>query len=122
MLSRAALRKLVESTAADLIKQGQVNAVQSVSTGEENGQHYVEIQLLIPEHIFEDDDLLDEVYLAFQTIESGETLGTVPTQPAGRSTPRIRRVGTPRDPATDPTISAVRSVDWSSTRTIERRG
>lgn len=61
-----------------------MTAVQSVSTGEENGQHYVEIQLLVPEHIY-DDDLLDEIYLAVQTIESGDILVTVATHPDRRN-------------------------------------
>jgi len=84
-VTRAALQEVVETTAADLIQQGQVTAVQSVSTGEENGQHYVEIQLLLPQYIFEDDGLLDEVYLAFQRIESNDILVTVVTHPDRRN-------------------------------------
>jgi hypothetical protein len=80
-LTRAALRQAVEAQAAALIEQGKVNSIQSVSTGEEDGLHFVEIQLLVPECIYEDDELLDEVYLAFQTIESGEMVVTVATQP-----------------------------------------
>ena len=84
-LSRAALREMVEARAAALIEQGNVNSVQSVSTGEEDGLHFVEIQLLVPEHIYEDDELLDEVYLAFQTIESGDMVVTVAAQPDRRN-------------------------------------
>lgn len=84
-LTRAALRELVEATAADLVDQDKVNSVQSISTGEEDGLHFVEIQLLVPEHIYEDDELLDEVYLAFQTIESGEMVVTVAAQPDRRN-------------------------------------
>lgn len=62
-----------------------MTAIQSVSTGEENSQHYVEIQLLVPEHIYDDDDLLDEIYLAFQTIKSGDILVTVATHPDRRN-------------------------------------
>ena len=84
-LTRAALRQLVEATAADLIEQGKVSAIQSVSTGEEDGLHFVEIQLRVPELIYGDDELLDEVYLAFQTIESGEMVVTVAAQPERRN-------------------------------------
>ena len=84
-LTRAALRQVVEAQAAALIEQGKVNSVQSVSTGEEDGLHFVEIQLLVPEHIYEDDELLDEVYLAFQTIESGEMVVTVAAHPDRRN-------------------------------------
>ena len=84
-LTRAALRQAVEAQAAALIELGKVNAIQSVSTGEEAGLHFVEIQLLVPEHIYEDDELLDEVYLAFQTIESGDMVVTVAAQPDRRN-------------------------------------
>lgn len=79
--TRAVLRQAVEAQAAALIDQGKVSAIRSVSTGEEAGLHFVEIQLLVPEHIYENDQLLDEVYLAFQTIESGDMVITVATQP-----------------------------------------
>ncbi|MGY2895375.1 hypothetical protein [Deinococcus sp. UYEF24] len=84
-LTRAALRQAVEAQAAALIEQGKVNFIQSLSTGEENGLHFVEIQLLVPEQIYADDELLDEVYLAFQTIESGEMVVTVAAQPDRRN-------------------------------------
>ena len=80
-LTRAALRQAVEAQAAALIEQGKVNTIRSLSTGEEAGLHFVEIQLLVPEHVYSDDELLDEVYLAFQTIESGDMVITVATQP-----------------------------------------
>ncbi|WP_407572737.1 hypothetical protein [Deinococcus altitudinis] len=84
-LTRAALRQTVEALAAALIEQCKVSSVRSVSTGEEAGLHFVEIQLLVPEHIYEDDELLDEVYLAFQSIESGEMVVTVAAQPDRRN-------------------------------------
>ena len=85
MPDRATLRSLVETTADTLISRGLVNAVQSVTEGDEDGLHYVEIQLLVPEYIYEDDDRLDDVYLAFQMIESGEMVVTVSAHPDRRN-------------------------------------
>lgn len=84
-VSRAVVRQTVEARAAELLEQGKINAVHSISAGEEDGLRFVEIQLLVPEHIYEDDELLDEIYLAFQTIESGEVVVTVAAQPDRRN-------------------------------------
>jgi len=85
MPSLAALKSQVEATAADLIKAGLANTIQSITDGDENGLLYVEIKLLVPEYIYEDDDRLDEVYLAFQLIESGEMVVTVSAHPDRRN-------------------------------------
>jgi len=85
MPDRAALRSRVEATADTLISRGLVNAVQSITEGDEDGLRYVEIQLLVPEYIYEDDDRLDDVYLAFQMIESGEMVVTVSARPDRRN-------------------------------------
>ncbi len=81
MADRADLRRQVQSTAEDLMARGVVTSVQSISDGDEDGLEYVEIQLVVPELIYQDDDLLDKIYLAFQMLESGGMVVTVNTHP-----------------------------------------
>ncbi len=82
---RSELKALLEATAEQLIEEGRVNAVQSITSGNEDGLDYMEIQLLVPQSVFQDDDQLDEVYLAFQRLETGDVIITVNTHPDERN-------------------------------------